>query len=96
VVNNIGGVGTFIAAGLLMGLGLIVWSRFGTNVTWGDFKIPENPRFVLNSFGVICFGLVGLELASIMGDEIKDPQKTLREPSPGVAYFPARFILAPR
>ncbi|HMH80491.1 MAG TPA: APC family permease [Candidatus Acidoferrum sp.] len=76
-VNNIGGMGTFIAAGLLMGLGLIVWSRFGTNVTWADFKIPENPRFVLNSFGVICFGLVGLELASIMGDEIKDPQKTL-------------------
>jgi glutamate:GABA antiporter len=31
---------------------------------------------VLNSFGVICFGLVGLELASVMGDEIKDPQKT--------------------
>src|SRR6202162_3442478 len=76
-VNNIGGMGTFIAAGLLMGLGLIVWSRFGTNVTWADFKIPENSRFVLNSFGVICFGLVGLELASIMGDEIKDPQKTL-------------------
>src|SRR5467141_3460956 len=25
-VNNIGGMGTFIAAGLLMGLGLIVWS----------------------------------------------------------------------
>jgi glutamate:GABA antiporter len=76
-VNNIGGVGTFIAAGLLMALGLIVWLRFGTDVTWADFRIPENPRFVLNSFGVICFGLVGLELASIMGDEIKDPQKTL-------------------
>jgi amino acid transporter len=26
---------------------------------------------------VICFGLVGLELASVMGDEIRDPQKTL-------------------
>jgi glutamate:GABA antiporter len=76
-VNNIGGVGTFVAAGLLMALGLIVWLRFGTDVTWADFRIPENPRFVLNSFGVICFGLVGLELASIMGDEIKDPQKTL-------------------
>src|SRR4029077_3290665 len=36
-----------------------------------------NPRFVLNSFGVICFGLVGLELASVMGDEIKDPARTL-------------------
>jgi len=76
-INNIGGIGTFIAAGLLMVLGLIVWLRFGTSVTWADFKIPENPRFVLNSFGVICFGLVGLELASIMGDEIQTPEKTL-------------------
>jgi len=76
-INNIGGIGTFVAAGLLMALGLIVWLRFGTNVTWADFQIPENPRFVLNSFGVICFGLVGLELASIMGDEIQNPQKTL-------------------
>jgi hypothetical protein len=38
---------------------------------------------VLNSFGVICFGLVGLELASVMGDEIQDPQKTL---PPAVAW----------
>ena len=76
-INNIGGIGTFVAAALLMGLGVIVWARFGTNVTWGDFQIPANPRFVLNSFGVICFGLVGLELASVMGDEIQDPAKTL-------------------
>jgi Amino acid transporters len=76
-INNIGGVGTFVAAALLMGLGLIVWTRFGTTVTWSDFQIPANPRFVLNSFGVICFGLVGLELASVMGDEIQDPGKTL-------------------
>ena len=41
-INNIGGIGTFIAAGLLMVLGLIVWLRFGTSVTWADFKIPEN------------------------------------------------------
>jgi glutamate:GABA antiporter len=76
-INNVGGIGTFFAAALLMGLGLIVWTRFGTTVTWSDFQIPANPRFVLNSFGVICFGLVGLELASVMGDEIQDPAKTL-------------------
>src|SRR5438045_1469718 len=58
-INNIGGIGTFIAAALLMGLGLVVWLRFGTNVTWADFKIPENSRFVLNSFGGICFGVAG-------------------------------------
>jgi amino acid transporter len=76
-INNLGGIGTGIAAALLIGLGIVVWARFGTTVTAADFKIPANPRFVLNSFGVICFGLVGLELASIMGDEIENPQKTL-------------------
>ena len=76
-INNLGGIGTGIAAAVLIGLGLVVFARFGTTVTAADFRIPANPRFVLNSFGVICFGLVGLELASVMGDEIKDPQKTL-------------------
>jgi glutamate:GABA antiporter len=76
-VNNLGGIGTGFAAAVLIGLGLVIWLRFGTTVTAADFHIPANPRFVLNSFGVICFGLVGLELASVMGDEIQDPQKTL-------------------
>jgi glutamate:GABA antiporter len=76
-INNIGAFGTFIAAAVLVGLGIVIWSRFGTGISAADFKIPANPRFVLNSFGVICFGLVGLELASVMGDEIKEPRRTL-------------------
>lgn len=76
-LNNIGAIGTFVAAAVLIGLGLTEWSRFGTPVSAADFRIPADPRFVLNSFGVICFGLVGLELASVMGDEIREPQKTL-------------------
>jgi amino acid transporter len=76
-INNLGAIGTGIAAAVLIGLGIVVWLRLGTTVTSADFAIPANPRFVLNSFGVICFGLVGLELASVMGDEIEDPQKTL-------------------
>jgi len=76
-INNVGGVGTFVAAGLLVGLGVVTLARFGSTATWADFQIPANPTFVLNSFGVICFGLVGLELASVMGDEIQEPDKTL-------------------
>jgi len=76
-INNLGAIGTFVAAAVLIGLGAIIWSRFGTTITAADFAIPANPRFVLNSFGVICFGLVGLELASVMGDEIQDPRRTL-------------------
>jgi amino acid transporter len=76
-INNVGAVGTFVAAAVLIGLGTMVWMRFGTTITAADFGIPANPRFVLNSFGVICFGLVGLELASVMGDEIENPRRTL-------------------
>jgi glutamate:GABA antiporter len=76
-INNIGAIGTGIAAAVLIVLGMIVWLRFGSTVSWTDFQIPANPRFVLNSFGVICFGLVGLELASIMGDEIENPKRIL-------------------
>ena len=76
-LNNLGAIGTGIAAAVLIGLGLVIWSRFGTPVTAAEFRVPADPRFVLNSFGVICFGLVGLELASVMGDEIRDPQRTL-------------------
>jgi glutamate:GABA antiporter len=76
-VNNLGGIGTGIAAATLIGLGLVIWLKFGTTISAADFRVPANPRFVLNSFGVICFGLVGLELASVMGDEIQDPRRTL-------------------
>jgi glutamate:GABA antiporter len=82
-INNAGAIGTFIAAAVLVGLGIVIWWRFGTTITAADFKIPANPRFVLNSFGVICFGLIGLELASVMGDEIQDPAALSPEPWPG-------------
>jgi glutamate:GABA antiporter len=76
-INNFGAIGTFVAAAVLIGLGIVIWWHFGSTISAADFKIPANPKFVLNSFGVICFGLVGLELASVMGDEIKDPRRTL-------------------
>ena len=76
-LNNLGAIGTGIAGAVLIGLGLTILLQYGTTITAADFRIPPNPRFVLNSFGVICFGLVGLELASVMGDEIRDPKHTL-------------------
>jgi amino acid transporter len=76
-INNFGGVGAGIAAVVLIGLGILVALRFGTAITAANFKIPGDPRSLLNSFGVICYALVGLELASVMGDEIENPRKIL-------------------
>src|SRR6202023_816630 len=55
---------------------IVVLSRSGTTLSAADLRIPGDIRLV-GSFGVMCFGLVGLELASIMGDEIQDPRRTL-------------------
>jgi glutamate:GABA antiporter len=76
-LNNVGAIGTFLAAAILIVLGVFVTLRQGVPITAVNFHIPRDPRFVLNSFGVICFALVGLELASVMGDEIREPQRTL-------------------
>jgi amino acid transporter len=76
-INNAGAIGTGIAAAVLIGLGIVIWLKFGTHLSAGEFRIPANYRSSLNAFGVICFGLVGLELASVMGDEIRDPARTL-------------------
>src|SRR5690242_2574840 len=63
-INNLGSIGTGIAAATLVGLGLVVWVRFGTTLTGADFRIPANLRSLLNSFGVVCFALVGLDRKS--------------------------------
>jgi len=75
-VNNIGGIGTALASLILIGLGITVTQRFGMNLRLHDMRNPFDLG-LLSAFGVVCFALVGLELASIMGDEIQDPQKTV-------------------
>ncbi len=37
-INNVGSIGTVVAGGLLIALGLIVWLRFGTTVTAAGFS----------------------------------------------------------
>src|SRR5713226_7202323 len=76
-LNNLGAIGTFVAATVLIGLGIVIWMRFGTTVTAADFRIPVISSLVLTSFGVICFGLVGLVPASVMGGAISNPHITL-------------------
>src|SRR5207249_10026274 len=62
---------------VLIVISTMIWQHSCTYTKSADLRIPANPGFVLNSFGVICFDLEGLELASVMDDEIESPRKTL-------------------
>jgi amino acid transporter len=74
-VNNLGGMGTFVTAVVLIGLGFVTCLRHGFPA--GAFSTADVDWRLVSSFGVICFGLVGLELGPVMGDEIRDPQHTV-------------------
>ena len=76
-VNNAGAIGTAVAAAALGGLAFLVLARRGSTLAASDFHFAGGDWSVINTFGVICFGLVGLELGSVMGDEIRNPGVTV-------------------
>ena len=76
-VNNLGGIGTVVIAVVLIALGAVTLLTHGTSLRASDFRFASADWRIVSTFGTMCFGLVGLELASVMGDEIRHPEKTL-------------------
>ena len=73
-IQNVGGIGAFASVVLVLAAAVVVWSRgvgaqapTVTGVSWE----------MATSFAVMCNALVGIELASTMGDEIRDPERDL-------------------
>ena len=62
---------------VLVGLAIAVVWRHGIALPATSFAIRGMDWSIMSSFGVICFGLVGLELGPVMGDEIRDPERSV-------------------
>jgi amino acid transporter len=71
-VQNAGAIGTFTAVTLLVVLGVAMGSP-ETRATARDAGAWE----LASSFSVMCFAFIGIELASTMGDEIRDPLRNV-------------------
>ena len=76
-VNNAGGWGTLMAASVLIALGAVTVFQKGMSIPASSFALEKIDWAIFSSFGVICFGLVGLELGPVMGDEIQDPRRNV-------------------
>jgi amino acid transporter len=75
-INNVGGIGALIIACVLMGLALSLAAHgFRLPPAGGASFLSEAPWSTL---GVMCLALVGLEIGPVMGDEIRDPRRTIR------------------
>ena len=75
-VNNLGGMATLLAAAALIGLSAST-GMGGRNLHASDLVHLHLDWTIVSAFGAMCFSLIGLELASIMGDEIRNPERTL-------------------
>jgi amino acid transporter len=87
-IQNIGGLGAFLSVALVLVAAAAAWAAgVGayaprvTHVTWE----------MTTSFAVMCNALVGIELASTMGDEIRNPRRDL---GPAIAIAGAVSIVS--
>ncbi len=78
-IQNIGAVSLWVLFGLLFVIAIIYITKFGSAQPV-DFKsfVPDLKDFsILPFFAAIAFSFGGLELSSVMSDEIKNPKKNI-------------------
>ena len=82
-INNLGGIGTIVGAAVICVLAALVLRGHGSAISLHSLRPQVHDWRVLAVFGTICYSLQGLDLASIMGDEIREPRKIL----PGAIFW---------
>jgi glutamate:GABA antiporter len=87
-VNNAGALATYAAGVLIVVAGFAAWSRTGA-ATPIDIT-PQLDLGRLNFWSQIAFAFGGLELAAVMGGEVRDPARTL----PRAAWISGSAIAA--
>jgi glutamate:GABA antiporter len=89
-LQNIGAIGTYLPGAVLIGFGVHAMFTRGaaTPLTMDSITPNLNNMSQLNLWASIAFAYAGLELSAVMGDEVKDPRRTL----PRSIYIAAPFI----
>jgi len=78
-LQNLGGVGNWVPALMVAGLGLAAWFLYGSanRIDWSTVRPNFSDWGKLSFFSQLCFALAGLELVSFVGGEVRNPRKTV-------------------
>lgn len=89
-LQNVGALGTYLPGAVLIGFGLHAALTRGSATPITLHRVVPHFRDMsaLNLWASIAFAYAGLELCAVMGDEIKNPRRTL----PRSIYIAAPFI----
>ena len=88
-LHNFGALAMWVPVALLIIMGLIAWHRFGPATSFAPSALV--PSFRLKDvlfWSVLIFAFAGCEAASFMGDEIKNPRRSMP-----LALFSAGFTV---
>lgn len=79
-VQNLGAIGTWIPAVILVVLGAWVLLKFGSATPFepSQWVPPDFDYSLLAFFATMTFGFAGLELIPVLGGEIRDAARTIR------------------
>jgi amino acid transporter len=77
-LNNVGALAMWIPVGIVIVLGLIAWRRYGsaTSFTLQSMKPSAHLNDII-FWSVLTFAFGGCETASFMGEEIKNPRRSI-------------------
>ncbi len=78
-VQNVGAVGTFVTTLLILGIAVVALNLNGAATAFSAGSlIPHGDWQTLALLSVVCLNYVGLELGPVLGEEIKDPRRSIR------------------
>lgn len=78
-VQSIGVTGTFLTTAIFLGIGIVtLTTRGAANTISSSTLLPDLHDWrILALMSVVCLNYTGLELGSVIGDEIKDPRRNM-------------------
>jgi amino acid transporter len=78
-VTTVGALAAWVATGLVIAAGAVAVARYGSATTWDWAAMGAGLEdwHTLGYFGTLAFALGGLELVAFMGEEVREPQRTL-------------------
>jgi amino acid transporter len=78
-LQHVGSVATWIPAALLMVCGAIAFATFGSATSFAPSELVPREDFLttMSLWSSMCFAFSGFEIASMVGQEIRDPRRTI-------------------
>lgn len=77
-LHNLGAFGLWIPGLFLMGIGFLAWLRYGSATSFAaNALIPSTRLKDILFWSTIAFSLSGLESASMMSEEIRNPRRNI-------------------